>query len=202
MPPRAGRVVLVCEGEFDTMLARQVVGDLVEAVTLGGAADQITADATFALACSPCILIATDTDRAGEEAAERWREVSRGTRRIKPPKGKDITEAFLAGLDLREWMHGELESVRPPAKVAASSPAIVPSEADNDNAKPGEAALDLEEVRGWLHILKEAGTAIGLFAGEPKITWPEGWDLPWRVRTWEEKRELIVQALSHEGGGR
>ncbi|MGV3604877.1 MAG: CHC2 zinc finger domain-containing protein [Planctomycetaceae bacterium] len=130
MPPKVGRVVLICEGEFDAMLARQEVGDLVEVVTLGGAADQITADAAFVLACSPCILIATDTDRAGEQAAQRWLEISRGTRRIKPPGGKDITEAFTAGADLREWIHDELESVRPQAKATTEPPAELAIESE------------------------------------------------------------------------
>lgn len=118
-PPAPGRVVLVCEGEFDCLLMRQEAADLVEAITLGGAADKLTGSAALAICFAPLVLVATDNDVAGDNAAQGWLEVTARARRIRPPARKDLTEAFLSGADLREWIADELPKILPSLTKAA-----------------------------------------------------------------------------------
>lgn len=62
-----------------------------------------------------------------------------------------------------------------------------------------EKRLDREELRGWLVIVNEAGAKIGIFNGKAEITWPVGWDLPWRLQVWEDNRENILNLLREAG---
>ena len=98
----------IAEGEFDTMLTWQIVGDLADALSLGSATGRL-ADRWL-----PCLLhvrrfwVATDADDEGDKAVAHWLELTgeRG-RRVLPPGGyKDITEAWQAGVDLRAWVMG------------------------------------------------------------------------------------------------
>lgn len=96
-----GRPVLVAEGEFDAMLAYDLVGDLVGVVTLGSASIVLPARWLPLLAGAPLILAAHDTDAAGQEAAARLGALSARVRRLALPGGKDITDFVMSGGDLR-----------------------------------------------------------------------------------------------------
>ncbi|MBI3942761.1 MAG: hypothetical protein HY326_07085 [Chloroflexi bacterium] len=49
--------------------------------------------------------ICTDNDKYGDEAAEMWlKAVGKRGRRAFPPAGKDLTAAWQAGHDLRQWV--------------------------------------------------------------------------------------------------
>ncbi len=99
------RAAFVCEGELDTMLLWQEAGHLVGVVTLG------SATATLGPRWLPLLLsverfyLALDNDQAGRQARARWQTLvgSRGGP-LDLPAGKDITELWQSGRDLRQWV--------------------------------------------------------------------------------------------------
>jgi DNA primase len=126
-PPKPGRPMLVVEGEFDALLGRQQIGDLIEVVTLGGASQNLSEEAVSALTCAPVVLVATDANAAGASAARQWLELTARAIRLKPPIGIDLTESYLAGVDLRAWIGSELDKAFDRAtriRASRSTPAL------------------------------------------------------------------------------
>ncbi|MCL7454085.1 MAG: CHC2 zinc finger domain-containing protein [Anaerolineae bacterium] len=96
--------VVVTEGEFDAMLLHQETGDLVGVVTLGSAAARLPDAWVPCLLGVQRLLVAYDTDAAGAEGAARWESICPHAQRIVPLAGKDVTDFYLAGGDLRAWV--------------------------------------------------------------------------------------------------
>lgn len=111
---RPGATVVVCEGEFDALLLGQELAGLDVAVaTLGSASGSPAADAIDRLCMAGRLFIATDADKAGDDAAGRW---PGHAVRIRPPGAKDWTELHAAGRNLlRYWWPGFLCGFRWPA---------------------------------------------------------------------------------------
>lgn len=111
---RRSMLVLV-EGEFDTMLLHQVCGPMVDVLTLGGAAARLTTSDLMTLATYQRIIAAHDNDQAGERARVLLAQVSD---RITawPPTEKDITAMWRIGgdLQLRWWLAGARLATVPP----------------------------------------------------------------------------------------
>jgi len=102
---------LFTEGEFDCMIAHQVLNDVIPCATLGGVTS--TPDlATWGAYFLPInkIISCYDNDEAGSDGAKRLAELA-GNRVItaKIPDGKDINDYFLAGGDLFQWLKGYLD---------------------------------------------------------------------------------------------
>jgi DNA primase len=88
---RPGRPLLATEGEFDTLLLGQEIGDLASVVTLGSASNHPRPDILSRMLAAAPWYVGTDRDEAGDKAAAWW---PRSTRRIRPPvPAKDWTEA-------------------------------------------------------------------------------------------------------------
>jgi DNA primase len=106
----AGRdVAVVCEGEFDALLLKQEAGDLAAVVTFGGAAAHDVAGWLPYLMHVKRVFVATDNDPAGEKAWQYWQGKTKRARRLAPPGGcNDLTDAHLAGHDLRAWVMGAI----------------------------------------------------------------------------------------------
>jgi len=101
-------VAVICEGEFDAMLLHAHVGDLVAVVTLGSASSKDMDPWLPWLLRVDRLLIATDADQAGDQAAEYWLKLTKRAQRLRPPvdpkDGKDVTDYWRAGGDLRAWV--------------------------------------------------------------------------------------------------
>ncbi len=122
--PTPGRPVLICEGEFDALLARQELNNVADAVTLGGATEEIDAEVATTIASCPVVLVATDNDTSGESAAAKWAKATSRAHRVRPPQGKDITDAYLAGTDLAAWIKAQLA----PSPVKELVPVVAPND--------------------------------------------------------------------------
>jgi DNA primase len=96
--------LVVVEGEFDAILLWQEAGDLVDVLTLGGAGGRLSPRWLPALLSAERVWIATDSDEGGNDAAAYWMELVGGRGRRVFPGAKDVTEAWQAGHDLREWV--------------------------------------------------------------------------------------------------
>lgn len=103
-PDRAAVVIL--ESELDGLLVSQEAGDLVTVIALGSAQirpDQITHGV---LTAAVVVLVCLDSDEAGAKAAwSFWSETyGRKVRRWPPIMGKDPSEAYRNGLNVRDWI--------------------------------------------------------------------------------------------------
>jgi DNA primase len=106
--PRAiqpGKPAIVCEGELDALLLAQELGDLASIATLGSAGVRLTPEVVALFDASTVIFTAHDIGTGGDGAAAQWPERAV---RAKPPKGKDWTKAYEAGVNLREWWQAVL----------------------------------------------------------------------------------------------
>lgn len=100
---RVGRPLVVVEGEFDALLLGQALGDRAAVVTLGSAGAGLAVPILGRVLGSLAWFIATDSDSAGDKAADAWKAYPRA-RRIRPPGAfKDWTEAASGGADLARW---------------------------------------------------------------------------------------------------
>lgn len=102
-------IVVICEGEFDTLLLQQYVGDLIGVCTFGGATSHdVIGWLPWLIGCKQ-VLVATDNDSAGEDAWKFWKRTTKRARRLLPPGGcKDVTDAHMTGHNLRAWIMAAL----------------------------------------------------------------------------------------------
>jgi hypothetical protein len=97
-----GRGLILAEGEFDALLLNQELSGLLPVVTLGSASSRRPDRSALLSMCvaSPWY-IAGDADDAGHVASQAWDKASDRTFRVSPPRGKDWTDSFLSGVDLK-----------------------------------------------------------------------------------------------------
>lgn len=105
---------LMCEGEFDCMLAEQEIGDLIPVATLGAATNQPDL-ATWAryFYRKQAVLITYDDDEAGRNGADALAELAPNPYLASIEGGKDITDYHQAGGDLRQWITEHLHAYCP-----------------------------------------------------------------------------------------
>lgn len=104
------RPVVLCEGEFDCLLANQEAGDVAQFVTLGSASDKPTPTTLATLSVCFPLFLAHDADAAGDRAAESLiRSLPRAVRLRPPAKAKDVGGIFASGGDLRRWIKAAIE---------------------------------------------------------------------------------------------
>src|SRR5204863_4103144 len=121
---RLRKTVVMAEGEYDKLLLQQIAGDLAGVATLGSQTNPLTSFWMHNLLDAEIILVAYDTDldkKTARPKSERGaQKLLYLSPRIHPaiiPNGKDITEYWQAGGDLRAWLSVELakwEKVRSP----------------------------------------------------------------------------------------
>jgi hypothetical protein len=97
---RPGTPLIVVEGEFDALLLAQELADLACVITTGSASNRLDPSTLAALLRCPRWYAAHDADEAGDRSAAEW--PARAVR-VRPPAGKDWTDAMQAGVDLRRW---------------------------------------------------------------------------------------------------
>ena len=110
------RVAVACEGEFDCLLLSQFFGsDELAAVTMGSASALPSPRWRARLAWLDRLLVVMDADGAGQDARERWRGVASWLQLVEPPDapGKDVTDWWRAGVNLRAWLEPYLATPAP-----------------------------------------------------------------------------------------
>ena len=101
-------VGLVLESEFDGLLIQQETGDLLYCVALGGSTKSIDAHTDALLRATKHILFLPDFDQAGAVAWVKWKRLFPRIHRILTPTGKSAGDAFIEGINLREWIESEI----------------------------------------------------------------------------------------------
>lgn len=138
---KAGRPVVICEGELDAILLGATLAERVPVVTLGAASSDPANWALAKLISASSWLVAVDADEAGQRLADRWaaRWPGRTTRIIPPGECKDWSDAWVAGHDLEEFWAPLLSPMEP---VVVAEPVTV--------AEPVAVAEPPEEVKSDL----------------------------------------------------
>lgn len=105
------RTAIIVESELDAILLSQEIKREVFIVALGSCAIKPDQALQNDLSSCPVVLVVLDTDEAGAKASRWWLENVPSTFRTLTPRqyGKDITEGFLSGLDLNEWLSVSIE---------------------------------------------------------------------------------------------
>jgi hypothetical protein len=109
--------VIFCEGEFDALLLWQEIqfDNLAAVVTLGSVTNELnTATWGVSLLNFPHRFQAYDSDPAGEKGGSKleWMHTRRLTIPQLRPHDKDLTDFYMSGGSLREWLKNALESPR------------------------------------------------------------------------------------------
>jgi 5S rRNA maturation endonuclease (ribonuclease M5) len=100
-----GAKVLLVEGEFDAMLAQQVLGARVAVLTLGSASNRLNVRLKEQLKLARHVYLLLDEDTAGQGAAEKLAlAIGDRAKKLNLPVGKDVTEFVVEHQgDLAAW---------------------------------------------------------------------------------------------------
>jgi len=137
-------VVVMAEGEFDAMLLAQESGEVVGVCTMGSASGDLDLSQWGAsLVHARRLLLAYDSDQAGANGAQRMAAMTQRARRIIPPMGKDVTEFWQAGGNLKEWIGFEMARLDLTASAYGEQVAGIGS-----NPATADPCADLERIWG------------------------------------------------------
>ena len=92
--------VLICEGEFDAMIADQILGETIAAVSFGGTSDVAKANLPVLTMPHEIVAFAFDADPAGLKAAARFDGANGRFKLIELPEGKDLSDLALESFDV------------------------------------------------------------------------------------------------------
>lgn len=106
---RPGQPIAIVEGELDALAIHQAAGDLAVPVATGSAAGARRARWYGALACASVVLVAFDSDPAGDDAARYWLDILLGYSLRWRPILKDAGEMLEQDAGLREWVQFGVE---------------------------------------------------------------------------------------------
>ncbi len=100
------KIIVIVESELDGWLVWQEAGDLVGVIALGTAQAKPDVLTHAALTNAEILLVALDADDAGARAAWRFWPETYGSKVKRWPciRGKDPSEAWQNGLDMRAWV--------------------------------------------------------------------------------------------------
>jgi hypothetical protein len=90
------------------MLLWQAAGDLLGTATLGSCSRRLSSSALQSLLGCSHVLVAYDADSEGERGAEQVGQLLPHARRVRPPRGNDMTQFHQLGGHLRDWLQLEL----------------------------------------------------------------------------------------------
>lgn len=95
---------LILESEFDGLLVQQEAADLVYCIALGGSTKPVDLHTDTLLKQTKTILFLPDFDEAGATAWVKWKRQYPCIHQILTDRGKSAGDAFLEGVNLKEWI--------------------------------------------------------------------------------------------------
>jgi len=102
-------VAFVQESEFDPLLIQQECGDLCFSVALGGASNPIDYDTHQILKRTPTVFFCPDFDESGIDSLIILKRKIPSLIELITPFEKSPGDAYIAGLNLREWIKEAIE---------------------------------------------------------------------------------------------
>jgi DNA primase len=122
---RDGQPLVLVEGEFDVVTLWQEARGVVDAASILGAGNRLRSECLEVIACYPLVLVAYDSDGAGQRGAkmilEQLTENGVTAVQIHVPFGGDVNGFHQNGGDLRNWLK---ETVLRKVKMSMRSTAI------------------------------------------------------------------------------
>jgi len=117
-------VAIIVESELDAILLNQEIKRKIFVVALGSCSNRPDETLLGRLKQCAIILVALDTDKPGGISSQWWLDSVPNSFRTLTPKayGKDITESFLNGLDLNDWLSVSLNLAQKSLPGAGNSP--------------------------------------------------------------------------------
>lgn len=107
----AQKPLILCEGEFDTMILWQHTRDFASVASLNGAGKGIPDHWLTRIMRHKQVFVLYDNDKAGQAGSEKLLSViGARARLLRVPRGNDVTDFWLAGGDLRNWLQFQLNS--------------------------------------------------------------------------------------------
>jgi DNA primase len=148
------KAVVIVESELDGILVNQEAGDLVGVVALGSAQVKADRETHNLLQKADSILVSLDADDAGAKAAwQLWMKQYPRAQRWPCVRGKDPSEAWAKGLNIRAWIMAGLPGEASPASAVdvtdKPAEAILEQEIDrrSDGIPSDTVNLLIDEVR-------------------------------------------------------
>jgi DNA primase len=102
------RAYVIVESELDQVMIDHEADDMAAAMALGNSSRKPDARAWQSLRQAAVILNALDHDAGGIKQSKWWEEQLPQTRRWPVPVGKDPGDAYMEGVDIREWIRSGL----------------------------------------------------------------------------------------------
>jgi len=127
---------VIVESELDGLLLHQEAGDMVGVIALGSAQMRPDVETTGLLRKSSGILIALDHDDAGTQNSKWWTSQFPNAIRWPVIKGKDPSEAFQHGLDLRMWVFAGLQIIQRDRKTVDQQPIEISTLSEENDIPP------------------------------------------------------------------
>jgi DNA primase len=98
------RAAIILESELDALLVHQIATRLFYIVALGSAQKLPSRSLLDRVKQAEVLLVALDSDKAGQKASSRWLNHVPGCFRLPPIRGKDVTDMYKNGVDLNQWL--------------------------------------------------------------------------------------------------
>jgi len=106
-----GKDIVIVESELDALLLAQEAGELITAVALGSCANKPDRETFEAMNKAENIFVALDFDNAGEKASWEWQKFFPFAKRLIFPGGKDVTDSWHSGINLKEFIRTKVEAL-------------------------------------------------------------------------------------------
>jgi DNA primase len=97
-------ILVIVESELDAILIVQEAGDICFCLALGGSTKPLDIESEKLVKSAHTLLFCPDFDKSGALAWAKWKRVYPHSERLLTPIGKDPTEAYLSGVNLKEWI--------------------------------------------------------------------------------------------------
>lgn len=101
--------LVICEGEFDTMLLWQHCSDFASVASINGATKGIPEQWLLRMIRHKYIFVAYDNDDAGNNGSQKLLNTIARARSISVPQGNDLTDFWREGGDLSHWLKYQLK---------------------------------------------------------------------------------------------
>jgi len=176
----AGNAWVVVESELDGILLCQEAGELVSVIALGSATIRPRGELLELLEGAPQILVALDSDQAGaKEAHGWWLKTFPRAKRWPCPRGKDPSDAWKSGLDLKLWIDVGLRKAVGLGAIARRDPeepkqTSQPHHTEHPRAGGGDTVAPVPPPDRDFILEREAEGAGAEGGGSPSSPAPQG----------------------------
>lgn len=161
--------LVMVEGEFDKLLFDQHIQGAISCVATGGAGNGKRPKWIKAVSQAFPLVVAFDSDSAGVQAAQDWKELVPTSLRL-TPWSHDITDMVRDGYSLHDWLEDYLPAADTVDVINQPQP-LTPREQFDNAAQQLKDALEAHIAANPRQPLFTIGQLVNTPQGEGKVTW-------------------------------